>query len=187
MAKAILVDEAVVKNIGEICEWVRAWVDYYIDDKPVDDDIEETDAQRLNRLLPIVERFLNEPKNTLTYDVPFRDIEPLDTQGVIYLRERKARESVNPNYRFCVVDNNVSECWLTDDIGDAMQKAHTLAVTNRRVYYVLKIDKDDDETYKTWIEGWYDYDGDYMESRYNREYLHFNFIAERVGEDMYKI
>ena len=186
MAKAILVDEAVVKNIGEICEWVRAWVDYYIDDKPVDD-IEETDAQHLNRLLPIVERFLNEPKNTFTYDVPLRDIE-LDKQGVIFLRERKARESVNPNYRYCVVDSDISECWLTDDIGDAMQKAHTLAVTNRRdMYYVLKIEKAADGTYKTWIDGWFDYDGEYMESRDGREYLHFNFIAERVGKNMFKI
>ena len=176
-SNAILIEESVVNNIAEICEFARAFADHFADDKPLDDDIEETDAQRLCRLLPIVERFLNEPKKMVDYTAMVLDRQ---LESVVRMRERKARESVNPNYKYCAVDCEIYECWLTDDIGAAMQKAHTMAVSNRSIWYVLKIYKAKDETYKTTIDCCYYDDGSYIE-RSDGDFLHFDFIAQKVG------
>ena len=185
MSRRFLIDESVLDNIAEICEFARAYANYFADDKPVDDDIEETDAQRLCRLLPAVERFLDEPKPTYpTIATTFDE----QIESVLRMRERMARESVNPNYKYCVCDGDIYECWLTDDIGAAMQKAHTLAVSKHRIHHVMKICKAKDGTYKTTIECCYYDDGSCIDRSDKQYFLHFDFIAKKVGdENIHKI
>ena len=109
----------------------------------------------------------------------------LDRQldDVVRLREKQARESVNPNYKYCVTDGDIYECWLTDDIGVAMQKAHTLAVCKQRIHHVLKIIKAKDGTYKTTIECCYYDDGRCIDRSDGTVFLHFDFIAQKVGDN----
>ncbi len=181
--RVFLIDEEVVECMVEICDWARVYADYYKNDAPIEEDI-ETDAQMLNRMLPAVERFLEKPK---VYK-PAAKSKPKSKQeleSAIYFKEKFARESVNPNYEYCVVHHSLSECWLTDDVEEAMRKARSLAICNKGIYYVLKIYQAQDKTYKTKIEFCYYENGKHIEHR-DRDYLHFDFIAKTVGEENIK-
>ena len=95
--------------------------------------------------------------------------------------------NVNPNYKYCVVYHDASECGLTDDIGVAME--HAALVSKRRRFdniNVCRIVKSvNDGTYKTKIEGWCS-DGHYYDKVHSDgDYLHFDFIAQRAN--VYKI
>ncbi|MBO4601605.1 MAG: hypothetical protein J5651_00400 [Salinivirgaceae bacterium] len=184
------------RSYDEVLEFVQAFVDYYYDDEPVEP-TEETDAHRLARFLPDLKGLFEKMQKRLNL-VIFEEREKALAEGCqlsqtelkdkIFMAAKEARESVNPNYKYAVVDIGLErECWLTDDIDAAMRKAHTLAIVYDGFYYVLKIFKAKDNSYQTMIEGCYERNGGYMD-RHGDNYLHFDFIARKLGdENIHKI
>ena len=181
---------------SEALEFIEAFVDYYCDDEPVEPG-EETDAQRLAKILPTLKGlFGNQQKRLNRVIAEEREKARAEScqqnetelKDKIYMAVKEARESVNPNYKYCVCDGDIYECWLTDDIGAAMQKAHTLAVSKHRIHHVLKIYKAKDGTYKTTVECCYYDDGSCIDRGDIHAFLHFDFIAQKVGdENIHKI
>lgn len=168
--------------------FLDAFVDYHIDEEPIEKD-EPTDAQMLAALLPTLKSvFKNKPvpaKKPAEKEKPAADRVKTYTQdevdNLIYNAKKDAAESVNPNYKFCIVDSSIHECYVTDDEADAM----VFAVKKSRVtgmWNVCRIFKAKDGTYKTRIIAFAD-DGKYYESSSTMmTYLHFNYIAEVCGE-----
>jgi hypothetical protein len=101
---------------------------------------------------------------------------------------RWARESRNPNYKYCVTDGETTRVWLTDDYDKALQFAKTQSITNEDDYVVYSIQQMKDKTYKLKRECFYT-DGDYMAASFAYElYLHYDYVAAMVGEtNIFKI
>lgn len=108
-----------------------------------------------------------------------------ELNDLIYTERKNAAESVNPNYRYAVVDFDVTECKLTDDIGVAIEKAAHMSRSGKN-YNVLRIFKARSGEYRTEIEGYCMY-GHYEDCEKERgDYLHFNFIASRCTVEKFK-
>lgn len=177
------------KQLGvlhEVIEFLEAYVEYNIDVKLADD--EPTDAQILSKQLPTLKSIFDnkevkeveeskpeEPKTILGYK------EGSKVEDIIYTEKKKAEESVNPNYKYCVVESSLDSCYLTDDEVAAMEFAIKKS-KNGKLYYVCEIKKVTDGTYKTFILG-NAADGDYAElNRIYSEFLHYNYIASAASE-----
>lgn len=175
-------DENILPHIQNIYNFLEAYIDYHIGDPDsfVDcfGDTVPTDAQMLQESLPFLKTILDSP------DVEMQSINS-DDEFDFGLIERKAMECVNPNYKYCVVSSEFKKCGLTDDIGDAMEEASFLSKGNNEIFYVLSITKSKDESYKTYIEFFYT-NGNYFEENMKRDFVHYNYIAQAVGE-VYKI
>lgn len=167
-----------IANLNRIYDFILAFVDYYEFDTQVADDGKPTDAAVLKECLPSLKAVIE------SEDIPTTNQYDKD---YVYNAVKLARESVNPNYKYCVVYCDASECGLTDDIGIAMEHAATVS-KNRRFdnINVCRIFKSvSDGTYRTKIEG-FCWDGHYYEKSHgDRNYLHFDFIAQRAN--VYKI
>ena len=194
-----LIDDKMLGAIAEVYDFAQAWSEYHINDEKVeeyDDDGNPimTDAEMLAEKLPVIrELFGRQPytppkvtaKKIYTADTESEAVKSY-AESVAY----RSAERVNPNYKYCVVDSEVGECWLTDDVGKAMEKAKTLSLCGgktckSRDWYVLNICKVNDGTYKTFYECIY-MDGEYHDKpRY--DFLHYFYIARRCGEDIFKI
>lgn len=167
----------------EAYDFLSAFVEYHIDEPPFDPEDGLTDAQRLAEYLPILQRMLS---NTTPDLVQYTDHDYSELESnkkykdYIYSQVRHARESVNPNYKYCVTSSGLHDCYLTDDISVAMEFAAKKS-RDCDMWYVLKIGKLKDNTYKTFVQG-VCYDGHY-EERDKHAYLHFDYIAQAVGED----
>lgn len=170
------VNENELNALKEMCIFVQGFVRYHIDEKPVEDGI-QTDAQRMSFLLPLVNRII-EAKEYVVLDKD--KLSKLD-KNILYQETKIAKESVNPNYKYCVVDSEINECYLTQDLFSAMKKAKSLSIIKDNFCYVLEIRKVNDGTYRTFKIFAYknDYHKDYG---YGEMFLHFNYIAERVLE-----
>lgn len=192
-------------TLREVYDFLDRFVEMYINDTPVEPG-ERTDAQILSDKLPIIKGFID-AKNPLTINKPpaiklednkvenpnvqeflecmfgCDDKTKADIKNHLYYIAKFARESVNPNYKFCVANCNLSECYLTDDIGMAMEFASKKSKGGDS-WRVLSIRKCKDG-YRTFIEG-YCYDGHYYEEGGSRDFLHFDYIAQ-VAEIMGKI
>ena len=169
--------------LHEVIEFLEAYVEYNIDVKLADD--EPTDAQILSKQLPTLKSIFDnkdvkeskpeEPKTILGYK------EGSKVEDIIYTEKKKAEESVNPNYKYCVVESSLDSCYLTDDEVAAMEFAIKKS-RNGKLYYVCEIKKVTDGTYKTFILG-NAADGDYAElNRIYSEFLHYNYIASAASE-----
>ena len=172
--------------LHEVIEFLEAYVEYNIDVKLADD--EPTDAQILSKQLPTLKSIFDnkevkeveeskpeEPKTILGYK------EGSKVEDIIYTEKKKAEESVNPNYKYCVVESSLDSCYLTDDEVAAMEFAIKKS-KNGKLYYVCEIRKVTDGTYKTFILG-NAADGDYAElNRIYSEFLHYNYIASAASE-----
>lgn len=163
--------------LTEILNFVEAYVDYHIDDVNVIDG-EPTDAQLLSQFLPQAKSIFDTKGKDIAENnaIAYGDVELKD---IIYTERKHAAESVNPNYKYCVVSSNIDECYLTDSEVAAME----FAIKKSRIgnmWNVCEIKKSKcDGTYRTYIVG-YASDGDYYESS-SREFLHYNYIAESAS------
>lgn len=175
-------NERHIAKLKGIYNFLQAYIDYHEGDPEIAEDGRPTDCANLKEWLPslqavIESRRVSKPKPII------REI-PVVDENDIYTAVKKARESVNPNYKYCVVYNDAGKCGLTDDIGVAME--HAASVSKMRhldIVNVCRISKNDnDGTYRTSIEGWC-IDGHYNENYC--DYLHFDFIAQRA--EVYKI
>lgn len=181
--------------LTEIYDWLESYVEYFGEDKPADG-VEETDAQRFAKMLPVLNGLLTkkECKAKIEYvekEKEYKDysdiIDLIDRnpslKGYIYTSVKIARESIRPLYKYCVCDSGLNDvcCWVTDDIGRAMEFGVAQAKSRGEMYYVLSIRECNDGSYRTFIDGVCDTDGYNESGSGSRNYLHFDYIAQRYG------
>ena len=175
--------------VDEVMQFLRAFVDYHIVETPIEPDA-PTDAQMLEKNIPVLERLLTEkPKRkrarkpkTMSYSDYDKVYDADQTfKNYVDARMRYARESVNPNYKYCVCHDSFGSICLTDDLDAAMQFASTQSKLNTRTgYNVMKIVQKRDGTYVTVKECWYR-DGEYYDGD-GSYFLHYNYIAQNAFE-----
>lgn len=174
-------DDIHLVNLNRMYDFLQAFVDYYEFDPKVAEDGEPTDAAMLEECLPSLKAVIE------SEDIPTIEPQQVYDNDYLYNAVKLARESVNPNYKYCVVYNDASECGLTDDIGVAMEHAAQVSKTRRldNINVCRIVRSDNDGTYRTKIEGWCS-DGHYYDKVHgDGDYLHFDFIAQRAN--VYKI
>ena len=181
-----------------LLRFLEAYSDYYADDEPVEDDGEPTDAMRISKALPSIKKAFakrkkhtEKPKQKPTQEddiavehehdskVIYKDVVYQDIDNLVYNIAKKERESVNPNYKYCLCDTDLRNCYLSDDMTDIMEFGTKLSKTTDRMFNVLEIFKAHDGSYKTRIIAYCD-DGHYVESKtfIYGDYLHFDYIAQ---------
>lgn len=167
-------------DLMTILGFVERWVERRAD-APSEDG--GSDAERLARAIPSLRKAAERRPCVRTVE---KMVEvPVADNAAVYEAERRGRESVNPNYKYCVVDSGITRCGLTDGIGDAMEEAARRSITEGPVY-VLSVRKSGDGSYRTHREG--TCDGGHYEDTAPGVFLHYAYIAEKVGEDgIYKI
>lgn len=95
----------------------------------------------------------------------------------ILCAEKFGRESVNPNFKYCVFSTEwTDELYLTDDIDKAMEKAASLSKREKVFFTVYEIRQSSDGTYRTyddttWTDG-------HMLPKDRMEFLHFDYMAQ---------
>jgi hypothetical protein len=109
-----------------------------------------------------------------------------DFKDYIYTLTKDTRESIDPNFRYCVVDDNVDECYLTDDIGVAMEFAASKSKEGHHMWHICRIFEAKDGSYKTTIEG-FCANGHYIEREDKSDYLHIDFIFQRCKGSIKKL
>ena len=108
-----------------------------------------------------------------------------DNKDYIHFVCKEARESVDPNYRLCVVDTDIKECYLTDDISVAMEYAAARSKTDIRMWYVCRIIRDCHGSYITILDG-YCKDGHYTDGSHSL-FLHYDYISQLCAGNVKKI
>lgn len=157
-------------------------MEYHIDEKPFEDGF-VTDAQMLAMELPVFKSLIEEQQPENAYiDAALQDEDP---EKWAYSIQRHARECVNPHFKYCVCDYKLTELYLTDDYGAALQKAKDKS-RDCGIWRVLHIYQISDGSYMTFVDSFY-IDGEYHKGD-KRCYLHFDYIAQVVEDDkIYKI
>lgn len=181
-------DELTKQTLHDIYEFLEAFVDYHIDEPSVLDPGEMTDAQILSTKLPVLKKLLDETKNQETNNPEIEEfMESVfgadektmhEIRSHLNILEYRASERINPNYRYCVVDGPLHECYLTDDIGRAMELAASKSKV-QGMWSVLRIEKVKDGSYKTFKECFYS-GGEYFDSNDYWPFLHFYYIARQA-------
>ena len=172
--------------LRQVYEFVEAYVDYYCDyvDNP------ETDAYRMNGCLPFIKSIIDKPTKRKPKPQSVEELILANSELKAYIdtKVRWAKESRNPNYKYCVADASTTRIWLTDDYDKALQFAKTQSKINEDDYVVYSIQQMKDKTYKLKRECSY-MEGDYTAASFVYEiYLHYNYVAEMVGEtNIFKI
>ena len=171
----IIIQDNVIPALREIFEFVEAFVDYHIDEKSIDG--QPTDAERMRISLPALKGIIDSEKvdNIVTQE---------DLKNIVYNAEKRGREAVCPLYKYRVIDSDIKYCYVTDDISKAMEKAASLSKTSGP-HSVFNIRKANDGSYKTFYEAIY-YEGKYNDTDL-QDFLHFDFILQRVGSNIHKI
>lgn len=184
-----VIDIENLDNLEFLRDWVEAFVEYHYGDPETyeeDGQTYECDWTRLNRCLADLDKVLNskqyrerKPKEVKIFDTDCKEF-----KDWMYTAERRGRESVNPGWRYCVIDANLySDLGVTDDLGDAMVEAASLS-RKGQMYYVLRIEQVSDGTYKTVTEGTCE-DGHFYERNSKEAWLHYDYIAQ--NRKIYKI
>lgn len=184
-----------IRDVSDLRDWLRRYTEYYAGDGLVDEEGNETDIAMLSRIIPSLDAVIGElcsrKENPKVVEVNKTIEDPsehfINVNGqvcklsdYIYTCEKFARESVNPNYRYCVVQSELNrDGYLTDDIGDAMECAARESRSGG-MWYVLQIFKADDGTYRTRHDV-NAVNGELMEYSGHHEFLHFNYIAQQVN------
>ena len=180
-------NEKYITDLAEIYDFLQAYVDYHEGDPEIADDGEPTDCVNLKKWLPSLHAVIKSKKVAKPKPIVKEKVVEVEIPVMNYAVVKQARESVNPNYKYCVVYHDASECGLTDDIGVAMEHAAMVSKTRRcdNINVCRIVKSVNDGTYKTKIEGWCS-DGHYYDKVHgDGDYLHFDFIAQRAN--VYKI
>ena len=194
----IILTDKQLNDFEFLLEFLDAYSDYYADDEPVEDDGEPTDAMRISKVLPSIKkafakrkRHTDKPKqkpapkedvlNIQEHEgfIVYNDVVYQDIETLVYNMVKKARESINPNYRYCLCDWDLRDCYLSDDISEIMEFGTMLSRREDKAFNVLEIFKAHDGSYQTKIIGQCD-EGHYEDkdmSLYGK-YLHFDYIAQ---------
>ena len=163
--------------------WVERYIDYnlMVPEDYVDEDGNPSDAVTLKECLEALpkrwpKQHKPKPKpdpKKMTYAEWLNNP---DFKDYIYTIRNEARESINPHWRYCVCPDNIDECWVTDDIGDAMEFAASKS-RDGSIWEVFSIENSGDG-WRLMKEG-FCANGHYIESK--MEYLHFDYVEQRCG------
>lgn len=175
-------DELQKNTLQSVVEWLEAYIDYHIDEPSVLPKGEVTDAQLLSKDLPILKSILKE-RNEIKDSpyLPDEDYEDVtlwgqDLKNALFSAAKFARESVNPNYKYCVFDSGLYEVYLTDDFEKAMGAAQSKSKFGG-IWRVCSIKKTRDG-YRCFTECWYNR-GEYYEGS-RESFLHYDYIAHNA-------
>lgn len=164
------------ESLRKIYEFLEAYVEYHIDEKPVEEGF-VTDAQMLAMELPVLKSLIEEQRPENVYiDEALKDSDP---EKWAYGIQRHARECVNPHFKYCVCDYQLTELYLTDDYGAALQKAKDKS-KDYGVWRVLSIRQISNGSYMTFVDSFYT-DGEYCKGD-KCSFLHFDYIAQASGK-----
>ena len=184
--------------LRQMYEFTEAYVDYYCDyvNNP------ETDAHRMNGCLPLIKSVIDKPAKSIPKPAKrastpkpttYEEVQNLiasvpKLRDYVRMIERWAKESRNPNYEYCVTDTHTTRLWLTNNYEKALSFSKTQSKIGTESYTVYAIKKEEDGTYKLHRDCSY-LGGEYMKASFNDEsYLHYNYLAEMVGEtNIFKI
>lgn len=176
-------DKLQKNTLQSVVEWLEAYIDYHIDEPSVLPKGEATDAQILANELPVLKSLLKErneiKENPYLQDDFLEDktFSGQDIKNALFSAAKFARESVNPNYKYCVVDENLYEVWLTDDLEKAMEAAHNKSKYDGSIWHVYWI-KQCRDGYRCLDECWYSH-GEYFEG-HRESFLHYDYIAHNA-------
>lgn len=176
-------DSVQKETLERVVEWLEAYIDYHIDEPSVLEEGVPTDAQWLSNDLPVLKGMLSE-RNEIKDSpyLPDEDYEDVtlwgqDLKNALFSAAKFARESVNPNYKYCVTDSGLYDVYLTDDFGTAMECASSKSKYKSGMWRVFSI-KETRDGYRCFTECWYNR-GEYYEG--NREcFLHYDYIAHNA-------
>lgn len=161
-----------ITALKEILSFIEAYSEYHIDDEHFEPGM--TDAQMLHKNIPFLRdaiQHISRHDDSCTYE-----------------ELRKAKSSVPPLFKYAVVSSGLDgDCFLTDDYEKALSKTKLMSILNRKMYYMLSINKIHDGTYKTNILFIYNDGKSVGDNLYDRDFLHFNYLLETRGLKMVKI
>lgn len=165
--------------ISEVILEFERRLEYYGDDMEPDCKEELEDAiSTLNGILKKPD-FAPEVKY-VEVEVPVEKIlNSKEIEDRLKMAERFGRESVNPNFKYCVFSTEMRDgLYVTDDFEKALSKAKSLSLSSSYGFYtVYKIRKTHDGTYKTFMEETY-HDGELLTDRRGEEFLHFDYLVQ---------
>lgn len=171
------------ETLERVVEWLEAYIDYHIDEPSVLEEGVPTDAQWLSNDLPVLKAMLSE-RNEIKDSpyLPDEDYEDVtlwgqDLKNALFSAAKFARESVNPNYKYCVVDEELYEVWLTDELDKAMECASNKSKCDGGIWHVYWI-KQCSDGYRCINECWYAH-GKYFDGDM-RSFLHYDYIAHNA-------
>ena len=170
-------DELQKNTLQSVVEWLEAYIDYHKDEPSLLPEGEPTDAQILANKLPVLKSLLKEePKNPYITDED-QTLSGQDLKNALFSAAKFARESVNPNYKYCVVDSDLYEVYLTDDLERAMDAAHDKSRYDGGIWHVYQI-KQCRDGYRCLDECWYSH-GEYFEGDM-KTFLHYDYVAHNA-------
>ncbi len=165
------------KNVQEALRTLSEWLDCYIEYL---DEMGCKDEESNSVILRDCRIYLDKASRELTDRNNVCSTLPKLQHGlkdVLYNTAKKARESVNPNYRWCALRDPIAEVWLTDDETQAMTFAANRS-KDGSVWNICKI-KPAKDGYRTYINAACA-NGHYREQP-ELKYLHFDYIARHAS------
>ena len=174
-----------------LLSWVEQYVDYslMVPEDYVDEDGNPSDAVVLKECLEALPKRWpkqHKPKSKPKKMTYVEWLNNPDFKDYIYTVRKEARESINPNYRYCVFNDDIDECYLTDDISVAMEFAANKSKADTHSWRVCNIIKAHDGSYTTTVEG-HCMNGHYLDDGGKRIFLHFDYISQRCEGSIKKI
>lgn len=147
------------------------------------DDMEKECLDELTNTIGVLKGITNKPDFApeVKYVEVEKPVEKLlnedEIKDRIWCAEKHGRESVNPNFKYCVFSTSwTKELYLTDNIGAAMEKAAALSKSVSEFFTVYKIQQASDGTYRTYSEStWVD---GHLLHEDRDEFLHFDYMAQ---------
>lgn len=179
------IDEKEQIIISEVIFDIERRLDLYGDD--MEKDYFEEMSATLNTLKGITSKpdFAPEVKCVEVEKPVERLLNEDEIKDRIRCAEKHGRESVNPNFRYCVFSTGwMKELYLTDDIGAAMEKAASLSKSVGEFFTVYNIRQASDGTYRTYSENTW-VDGHLLHEDHD-EFLHYDFLS-RMAQKIIKM
>ena len=171
-------------TLMELADVLEGYDRNFLEGDEFDEDGNETDAYIIHRTLPILQKILSREDSNRAPDLTITK-EMVD--NATNLAFRRGRESVYPNFKYCIYSHNIcGKLYLTDDIGKAMKKAAELAIYGERynIYRIVKVnapDTDEHNTYKLILDGFWKRGGYHDPDAYEY-FLHYDYIAQTANE-----
>lgn len=151
------------------------------------DDMEKECLEELTNTISVLKGITNKPDFApeVKYVEVEKPVEKLlnedEIKDRIWCAEKHGRESVNPNFKYCVFSTGwTKELYLTDDIGAAMEKAAALSKSVGEFFTVYEIRQASDGTYRTYSESaWVD---GHLLHENHEEFLHYDYMSQMADK-----
>jgi len=181
----------------EVLEFLNWFVEYHlqIPEDYVDEDGRPSTAAELQKCLKLLPKELpKRHRKSAATSKPVVKKEKMsyedwlnnpDFKDYLYTVRKLERESVNPHWKYCVLDDDLTECWVTDDIGKAMEFAAARSKYLENSYSYIRVcrivQNTNDGTWQLVIDHYYN-NGKYTDNTSTCTFLHFDYIVQCCGE-----